>query len=1011
MKFKHLFLFIAMAAAVAVSCKEKEEPEELITPEIKLSTNNIPPVTDEGGSITVIFSSSLDWAVTKDAAWLTVNPANGKAGESCSITLTAQPNTSYDERSANVTITCGSDNTKKEVQFTVVQKQKGALILTDNTFSVGSEGQTIEITVKANSDVTATVADDAKEWIVSLGTKGLVENVYQFEVKPNEAYEARSGKITFSNEAGSEEVTVNQEAATPPVVDGIAINSAAALVEFAQDYNARKYYGQENFKVTLTADITFDESTSEAFNATGGIGNKGSEDTNYFHGEFDGASHTINGLAATVPLFAYIGSEGVVKDLTLGDQCSFVFTQSGEADAYFGAVVGYHKGTVENVTVNADVTLAGTSGSVEVNTMLGGIVGRATTGQVISSKYAGHITTPAEYGALNAKLIIGGLVGYFSNSGSVSGSTFAGTICNQARVSSSISSSKDPYTIIGGIVGYNAAGSVIDSGTLDNPTVAGSYDGTSGTIVDKSDLAYSSAIGGIVGENLAVVSGCVNKAQVTTTIFKLDNQDTSGRYLRIGGIVGRNNGEGSITNCHNEGALMTRSNPRLHSIGGIVGWNGAETAVSGCTNSAALSISTAGTGSYSARLPYFGGVIGENYSSNLSDVHNTGELLISRVENTTGAIVRMGGVIGCNYAAIDGGANRSITNSGKVYYNCNISSQATEYGIGGIVGYTEASVKGVLNRGYVLFNWNSDANVASLAHVGGIIGTLKSSDASLAYEISNCRNELVSGVDNSGEVYVALKKGSAAHTENFAGGILGYTDAPVSITNCENLGYIHGGNATKVNGTTFYVGGIVAYIKGASSITGCSSMGQLLNDHFNNTTTKTGATFEGGIAGFAEGSADARITIDDVVDAGVGNGPRRGYRGGVAGYAEYVDISNAKCHGDFVNGSGYYLGGVVGWAVNTTIKNALYDGTAIQTTQLLGGGGIVAILDAASEIDGCSSKVTTIDKMGDAVATVGAIAGKSVEGTKISNCHYVNGTLAICSDTNFTDGGSNAADL
>jgi hypothetical protein len=1098
MKIKHLFLFVAMAAAMVVSCGEKEEP---IVPEITIATANIPAISDEGGSFTVSFTSSLDWTVTKDANWISVNPTSGSAGQA-TITITAQPNSTYDERTGSVTIACASENERKTEQISVVQKQKGALILTPNTFNAGCEGETISVTVKHNSEVSVSIADDAKDWIIPIDTKGIVEDVLQFEIKPNEDYDPRSGVITFSNEAGSEKVTVNQkekgallipepnfsvshEGATisvtvqanaevtatvadaakdwitpvttkglvdnvfsfdvlpnetyderigkitfssaagsaevtvtqeaappaPPADENIYIYNAAGLVQFAEDYNKREYSDKEDLCVVLAADINFDETTSAAFNATGGIGNKDGEDTNYFHGLFDGASHTIDGLAATVPLFAYIGSEGVVKDFTVGSQCSFVFTHPGEADAYFGAVAGYHKGTVVNVIVNADVTLAGTNGSVEVNTMLGGLVGRATTGQVISSAYAGNITAPADFGAYNAKLIIGGLVGYFSNAGSVSGSTFAGTISNSAKVSSSGTGSKDPYTVVGGIVGYNAAGTISDCETLDNPKIEGAYAGTTGTIVCKSDLAYSTAIGGIVGENLAAVSGCVNKAQITTTIFKFDNQDSCGRYLRIGGIAGRNTDEGSIVNCNNEGAVNTRSNPRLHSVGGIVGWNGAQTAVSGCTNSAALNISTTGTGSYSARLPYFGGVIGENYSSNISDIHNTGEVLLSRTENNTGTTVRMGGVIGSNHAPIDGGQNRSITNSGKVYFNCNISNQAAEYGVGGIVGYTESSVKGALNRGYVLFNWNSDANVASKAHVGGIVGTLISKDETLTYEISNCQNEPAEGVENSGEVNIALKKGAAAHTGNFAGGILGYTDAPVSMDHCENLGYIHGGNTNKMNGTTFYVGGIVAYIKGASSISNCSSMGQLLNDHFNNTTTKTGACFEGGIAGFAEGTSEARLTITNVVDAGVGNGPRRGYRGGVAGYAEFVDISNAKCYGDFVSGSAYYIGGVVGWAVNTTIKDALYDGKSIQTTQLKGAGGIVAILDAASEIDGCSSKVTTIDMMGTAVTAVGAIAGMSVEGSTIANSHYVNGSLSICSDSNFTDGGGNAADI
>ena len=1181
MKIKHLILFVA-AAALAVTACENEVP---VDPAVTVTTQEIPAITDEGGSITVTFTSTLDWTATKDANWLSIKPTEGVAGEACTITVTAQPNTTYDARTGKVTITCGTE-TKASQTITVTQKQKGALVLTQNSYTVGDEGETITVQVKANSDITAKVDGQAASWIIPLDTKGLVDSEFQFEIKPNENYDERSGFITFSNEAGSEkvtitqkekgallltqstyevdskgetitvkvkananvswqvdaeaegwiiplrtkslteseyqfqiaanqtydarsgsitfsneygtekvtvnqkqldaivitdnqisvaytggavyvttksnvdvsysvaqnaaawivpfdtkglsensfgfdvapnenheervgvitfsgsgisqDVTITQEAAPeePPVNQVINIANASALVQFAQDYNNNVYAGNDELEVALTADIAFTSATSEAFNATGGIGTKDGEVSNYFHGVFDGGNHTISGLTATAPLFAYIGSEGTVKNFTIANDCSFTFTHPADADAYFGAVAGYHKGAIENVTVNADVALAGTTSALEVNTMLGGIVGRATTGTVSNCSYTGNITAPGEFGS-TAKLIIGGLVGYFSNTGSVSGSSFAGTICNVAKVSST---SKDPYLITGGIVGYNAAGTISDCETSDNPVIEGSYAGSLGTIVVKTELAYSVGTGGIVGENLGTVTGCVNKAQILSTIFKIDNSDASARYLRVGGIAGRNLGEGVITNCNNEAAVVTRSNPRLHSIGGIVGWNGEGTTVSGCTNSAALSIGTAGTGSYSARLPYFGGVIGENYSSNISDVHNTAELLISRTENSTGVDARMGGVIGCNYAPIDGGANRSITNSGKIYYNCNISSQAIGYSVGGIVGYTEASVKGALNSGYVLFNWNSDANVLSLAHVGGIVGRLKGVEGAQTYEISNCVNDGLHGGDNPGEVNVAVKKGAAGHTENFAGGILGYTNAPVSISHCENSGYIHGGNTNKVNGKTFYVGGIVAYISGASSISNCTNFGKLLNDQFNNTITKVGATFEGGIAGFALGSSEARISITDVVDAGAGFGPRRGYCGRVAGYAEYVDISNAECHGSFVGGSGYFIGGVAGWLVNGVVKDSYYDGTTIQTSQLQGAGGIVAVLDAGSEIENCTSKVTTIDMNGAAVTAVGAIAGKSVEGSTISNCHYKSGSLAICSDSNFTDGGGNAAD-
>jgi len=1284
MKVKYLFALLASAALFSLSaCDEKaeqddpenNEPEKPVAAQLAVLSGFDPVIDDAGGSFTVTFTSNLAWSAKAAATWVSITPSSGEAGERTTVTVTVTENRTYDERSSSITLSCGEGDNVASATVNFTQKQKGALILTDSTYPVGSqggvitinlkttsaitatvsdaakdwivplgtkslddaslqfevlpntdydaregeiifanetnsdkvtvvqspagalivsptkfddvpaagdvisitvkansavtpkvegeaqgwislietrgleenvfqfqvaensgydpregvisftneagyetvtvaqaataalilsstsvavapEGQVISISVKANSAVTAVVADAAKDWIIPVGTKGLEESVFQFEVLANEGADAREGVITFSNEAGSQTVTVTQAAEDALMVDPTSVQASAAgevieltvysnkevtvavqesgegwivpvetrakatvyafevlaneshdaregvisftstsgevlvtvsqegkplssavvdiaaaadLVALAEQFNALAYEGIEILEVNLLNDISFDASSSAAFNATGGIGTRGDgENTNYFNGTFNGGGHSISGLAATVPVFAYVGSEGSIKDLNIDASCSFTFTHPGiDNDAYLAPVAGYLKGAVENVKVHADVTMAAGQ-DITGYTMVGGIVGRATTGTVAACSYDGNITFPADY-ATAGKLFIGGLVGGMTNVGSVSASGFDGTICNEAKVYSDV---KDPHLAIGGIVGFNGAGSVVSCTTSDHPTVEGAYQNTLGTIVNKTIVSYCTAVGGIVGENAGEVAQCHNGAQVLNTLFKEDNDNAKGRYLRVGGIVGQNLAEAKVTDCVNEAQLIVRSNPRLHSIGGVIGWNGENATVQGCSNKGALSIGTAGTGSYSARLPYFGGVIGENYSSNLMSLENFGDMLISRTENSTGVDARMGGVIGSNFAPIDG--NRTIINHAQVYYNCNISSQAIKYCVGGVVGYTEASLAGLINEGYVWFNWNSDANVASNVYLGGVVGLLCGNGS-----IERCFNN-GSSEGTGGEVNFAVKKGAAGHTNNKVGGILGGVmervvdtettiPAGATISTCENSGYVHGGNTNKVNGKTLYMGGIAGYLMGESSVTDCINYGKLLNDQFNNTITKEGATFEGGIVGFAQGSAEAPIRFYNVTNTIMGIGPRRGYGGGIVGYAEYAEISKALVRGDITGGSGYFLAGIAGWAVGSKLHDCSYFGSAIQSTQMQQGGGIVAKLDAGSAIMDCSSHVTTIDQNGVAVP-YGAIAATSVEGTLISGCHYKNG-VQICSDANFTDGGGNAADL
>ena len=194
---------------------------------------------------------------------------------------------------------------------------------------------------------------------------------------------------------------------------GVEINTPAKLVQFATDYNNKVYdEAGTGLVANITADLAFDATTSAAFNATGGIGMKiganGSEDY-YFNGLINGNEHTISGLTATVPLVVATGSSGSVKDLTIASSCSFTFTGPAEADAYFGPVVGYHKGFMNNVIVDANVAFA--AGSIEHNVGLGGLAGRVTVGSIDECAFSGAITVPADFAVNSKKLYIGGLVG------------------------------------------------------------------------------------------------------------------------------------------------------------------------------------------------------------------------------------------------------------------------------------------------------------------------------------------------------------------------------------------------------------------------------------------------------------------------------------------------------------------------------------------------------------------------------------------------------------------------
>ena len=1119
MKIKHLFLLLASAAFVALSCEKNNEnkPEEKDTtpvPEISVITTAFPSIADAGGTLEVTISSNVDWTVSipEAADWLSANPTSGAAGEEITITFTATANEGYDKRTATVTVSGENKKGSDSEEFAISQKQKDALILSDDVIEVGYEGGTINVVLQANSDISYAIAEDAKSWIVPVQpnaapTKALVESTISFSVHANTVKEAREGVITFTNAAGNETVTVKQEALPEPdpelaitpaaiadvevagaavkltltsnmpwvvsIPDGvnwltvsptqgeagenvevtvtiqandandgrttdltftctnaeneskevvikvtqkglnipsnISISSAEELIQFATRFNSGYYdVVADILTVTLAGDITFDAESSAAFNATGGIGMKagfGDAADHYFSGSFFGNNHSIKGFAATVPLFKATGSESVVRDLVIDKDCSFTFKHPDTGEFDYGAVVGYNKGEIKKVVVKADVALADAEIANNV-TALGGIAGRVTVGLVDSCSYSGNLVVPEGFIANTQKVYVGGLVGSMTNAaGRIHASDFEGTLDFAGIVASSDKS--NPYLMLGGIVGNVSAGTVSACSTLATNTKDIVMDnGTtySATIQNHSRKAYHLVQGGIAGYNAGTVSDCTNGASVKN--FVLANvtnggasDDANSRYYDVGGIVGLNAAGATVSGCINNGLFESRSTPRIQKVGGIVGYN--KGTVSSCSNADTGDMtfaSATGQSPYSLRVGEVGGVIGRN-EGDVSNIQNAGDITLSRTENNAGVEMKFGGVIGISLVSIDGGAGKNISNSGNISIGYNPATVTTDgLRFGGIVGSAQASVKNVTNSGKITYTLSA-ATVMSKLYMGGIAG-----------EIRDTTNVTVSSCVNSGEVNFNVNKKDAAHTDNYVGGILGRTvNAGVAISGCTNSGYIHGGNSTKHNGSTLYLGGITAYLDGASSIANCENNGVLLNDHFSNTVTTAGATFEGGIAGFVLGTAENRIAISNVSNAladgsTTTTGGRRGYNGGIVGYAEYADITGATNSLSYSGGSGYYIGGLAGWLVNATITGSTYSGTVIESTQIQGAGGIVAVLDEGSVLDGCYSHLGTITH-GSNACVDGAIAGKSVTGSTIKKCHYKSGlSFGICSDSNFTAG-------
>ncbi len=198
------FLSLATAALCLAACQKAE---------LTLSGPSNLESAVSGGSASITFTATKDWTASASDSWVHISPASGKGSKNpVTVTVTCDPNNSYDDRSSTVTIS--SEGLKQTV--TVKQGASNGLIVTTKSFEVGAAATTIEVAVQANVTYSA---QTSAAWIRQSGTKALTESKIVFSIDENKAFEERNATITISGSGLSQTVTVKQAAAENPAKD------------------------------------------------------------------------------------------------------------------------------------------------------------------------------------------------------------------------------------------------------------------------------------------------------------------------------------------------------------------------------------------------------------------------------------------------------------------------------------------------------------------------------------------------------------------------------------------------------------------------------------------------------------------------------------------------------------------------------------------------------------------------------------------------------------------------
>ena len=214
---KFLLSLLALVAIAACSNGESEEQGGTQNKhELVLDTSSA-DFTSDGGSCTISFTTNGAWSAqiinSHADEWCSVSSTSGDAGNS-SITITAQPNNTTEDRSATVVIKVGA--VSKTIW--VKQKQKDALTITASEFEVAAEGGEVGIEVKANIDFEYAIDESAQSWIKYSGSRAIKTSTLLFKVAENEDLQRREAKIYIRSGSFNETITIYQAGSVPSIV-------------------------------------------------------------------------------------------------------------------------------------------------------------------------------------------------------------------------------------------------------------------------------------------------------------------------------------------------------------------------------------------------------------------------------------------------------------------------------------------------------------------------------------------------------------------------------------------------------------------------------------------------------------------------------------------------------------------------------------------------------------------------------------------------------------------------
>ena len=570
MKFKHI-LILASALAVLAGCKKSEEVEPA---KVSLKPGTI-AVSGAGDTKTLSVTANGEWKASVNKEWVHIAPISGNASTK-SITVLVDENTTGAERSAVITVTCGSAKGETTVNQSADATEEGTIANADDFLAFVKD---------------AAAATEADEFNISADI-----DLGGAEIAPIPAFagvlDGNNHKV-YNYKVVSKEMTSGLILTNNGVVKNLILGSS----------DGTSYDGK--------SEVGFDGNQESAPSHIGGVCalNAGTiENVKQFAKVVTIVGNTaITGISGLV---GAITSPATVKDCE--NHASVVATGTTAGETYIAGVAGYvnNADALIDHCVNkapVEVTIAIVKAS-----MFAGVVARCNLGAKVvdcqnlapvkyiwsdqgqSGNYimvAGVVgalyTTSSAIRCVNKAIVsstnqqvtrMGGIVGTLNSQGTVE------ECVNEGEVNLNVANDNGNWQSVAGIVGFEEK---VESGNVIRKNVNKGDVNVDVKIVGTHTLNRVH-VGGILGVgNLGVeLYENVNEANITA-INRAAANGSNATQMEVGGIVGGLRGTGTFSRDNENKGAVSCTGPEFAMAGGIAGHMGS---LAGATEDALLTM-------------------------------------------------------------------------------------------------------------------------------------------------------------------------------------------------------------------------------------------------------------------------------------------------------------------------------------------------------------------------------------------------------------------------------------